>query len=131
MTSHNEGSGTVKFRRYALAVAILVAALLAFFVPMALAQTYVDAETVYAHTNRVSGWSYWDEDWVYRPVDPYTGSPFDAYFKNAGSNTLYAYESNWYENPFHITGQFGYDRAYCGNISGWPQSPVTCIAVDN
>jgi hypothetical protein len=94
-------------------------AVLLLAVPSAVAsQTYFSG-TMSAGGSATSGFNYWSQDTVYRPI----GKTFALWFGSSAG-----YTTNSSSNPFSIFGSYGYNQAHCANLSGTSVSPVTCIA---
>jgi hypothetical protein len=107
-----------------LVAGIAVLAALVFGVSAALAgTTYFNNGTLCSGCAAYSGYNYWSQNEVYRPI----GYSFALWFQDTGGGK-HGYTTNSGSNPFIISGSYGYTRAACENVSGSSVSPVTCIA---
>lgn len=124
--AHEVGRGSRRLSswrdRFSHRVAVLsVVGALLIAVPSAFAETYFSG-AMSPGSSAGSGWNYWSSNTMYRPAN----NPVTLWFSNSvGAHQV---TSNYADNPFQITGSWGYDQAWCQSNTNVTLSPTTCIA---
>jgi hypothetical protein len=104
--------GVILLSRMAAWVAIFLVGLV-LLVPSALGYGTTYFNDNWCCSNEYhSGYDYWDDNYIWRPV----GYTVASWFHNSSGNAGYA--TNTFNNPFANFGPYGYSQGWCDNYNG-------------